>query len=866
MCKQSLAFIKAVLAGNRDLVQRFIDTRIDLNAKCGSLKATALQYAIYSGQEAIVHLLLEHNASVAGYSAKYGWAALQSAVFYGTPALVRLLQSAGADFNDSLFEAAYFDYLENISPKNIDIVDSIGANLAHYAAINGQVTTLQWLQAKGISLIEKTTIDNNTPLLFAASNGHTQAVSWLLENGASLAEKNQACDTALLRAATGGHIETMAWLLNNGANLAEHDRYGNNALLCAAANGHTEAMAWLLANGASLEKSNEYGATALLQAACNGHPNTVAWLLAHGANINEKTLAGTTALVGAAVNGHIKTAVLLLEHGADLTIKSTQTDRMLLFEARGMRQLIADDEPEPEPEPTFISPSIRAAYAAGVVAAQVSMGGLPLGLFAGGVTAYQLLIFYDAAAYKLSSFFGNTERTVLQLAVDNQQWLFAEYLVLFYNSNFTEKHITSVLQQLHDDGAYEVISIPLLSKYAKKSYPTLRLTGSTLTISAEVITSRQWLEIMSLLKYCSAIPTLVINESRLELDVNTPDTIRPIFGLNSSLITLHCSHVTFAPDALAWFVRIWQCTFEDLTNLQLTHCLLADGDILQLEPIFYLQNLVTLNLSSNVLGYIGVIELLHHARTAAVERLILANNFIYANLDESTRLNTKLCQTSILHCDVSMNYFLQSTKDTFFRRSDISASLDSRCLETTSNSLLIDDENNRVGRNVWNIFLLRNGNSQDGAHVRILVEGVRGFGQRFLTQYDFRPTGSSFFGLGTVIGKVDSRDFSPDRLFSDVNALHFKAYSVDRLTAKKLICFMKADKDKTLYYHVSGGKRSGKCSTGQTYNCFTWAIAKLIEAGIVGRDQIPNLVPYPPYYLSGRHAAERNILSECRKS
>ena len=108
---------------------------------------------------------------------------------------------------------------------------------------------------------------------------------------------------------------------------------------------------------------------------------------------------------------------------------------------------------------------------------------------------------------------------------------------------------------------------------------------------------------------------------------------------------------------------------------------------------------------------------------------------------------------------------------------------------------------------------------------------------------------------------MESREYAPRRLFENIETLHFKAYSVTRITAKMLIRFMKADKEKVLHYNKKGGGRDSKCSNGQAYNCFTWAIAKLVEASIITRNEFPILVPYPPFYLQGRHASKRQLLS-----
>ena len=211
-----------------------------------------------------------------------------------------------------------------------------------------------------------------------------------------------------------------------------------------------------------------------------------------------------------------------------------------------------------------------------------------------------------------------------------------------------------------------------------------------------------------------------------------------------------------------------------------------------------------------------------------------------------------------------MNYFLHSTKKIFFGANSEyhSKYLTSTCPVDGSLSLLIDAKSCYVSRERWNVFLLRDAESQDGAHARLLVEGVRGFGQRFITQYDFRPVGSSFLGLGTIKGCVTSREFSPERLFKNIKAYHFQAYSVTRLTAKRLIRFILADQEKDLNYNKKGTGNVSKCSMGQTYNCFTWAIAKLVEAEIIERRQLPILIPYPPCHINGQHAQDRRLLTQ----
>ena len=61
----------------------------------------------------------------------------------------------GAKFEQSCFEAAYFGNLENDSHVDFSVRDSRGSTLAHYAAANGQMQALRFMQKAGADLSGK---------------------------------------------------------------------------------------------------------------------------------------------------------------------------------------------------------------------------------------------------------------------------------------------------------------------------------------------------------------------------------------------------------------------------------------------------------------------------------------------------------------------------------------------------------------------------------------------------------------------------------------------------------------------------------------------------------------------------------------
>lgn len=223
---------------------------------------TPLLLAVRQANPQMVHLLLQHGASVRGAS---GSAALYSAVSAGNVGIVKVLLQAGAD------------------PVSRDNPQS--ATPLHVAAGNGHLPVMEVLKGYYKSV---DTRDNSgrTPLHFAALGGKAQAVRWLLQHGADVNAVDQAGGTALMYGSGMGHTDVVKVLLQQGADVRARDRIGDTAL--------------------------HYACRARKD---TGYP-VVQILLQHGADRDARNKGGMSPLQVALSRGNLKCAGLLREHGA----------------------------------------------------------------------------------------------------------------------------------------------------------------------------------------------------------------------------------------------------------------------------------------------------------------------------------------------------------------------------------------------------------------------------------------------------------------------------------------------------------------------------------------------------------------------
>ena len=134
------------------------------------------------------------------------------------------------------------------------------------------------LRGNGITDINATDDDGNTPLHEAARHGHTATAQALINAGA-----NDFGFTPLHEAASHGQTETVRALIKLGADVNLADKDGSTPLHWAAENGETETVRALIELGADENLADNIGFTPIHWAAINGQTETEQALKAAGA-------------------------------------------------------------------------------------------------------------------------------------------------------------------------------------------------------------------------------------------------------------------------------------------------------------------------------------------------------------------------------------------------------------------------------------------------------------------------------------------------------------------------------------------------------------------------------------------------------
>jgi ankyrin repeat protein len=242
----------------------------------GPLGNTALIYAIKTGDEEVVRLLLGNDSIDPNFPNEKGDTALWWAIKFGHTGVVDLLletRSVLVNARNARGQTALWSSALSSHTTMVELL--LGSNRVDVNTRDESGCTLLWLLAsKGQSAIVQLMLQRNdialnemskglTPLMVAARGGHEAVVKLLLEKGDIKTDiKERGIDnlgwTALVYAVEG-RVETVV------RRLVEKDNADvDNALQRAASNGNKEMVLLLLKHGATKE-----GLDSALRAASN---------------------------------------------------------------------------------------------------------------------------------------------------------------------------------------------------------------------------------------------------------------------------------------------------------------------------------------------------------------------------------------------------------------------------------------------------------------------------------------------------------------------------------------------------------------------------------------------------------------------
>ncbi|MBU2061297.1 MAG: ankyrin repeat domain-containing protein [Bacteroidetes bacterium] len=260
-----------------------------------------LHWAAYSGNDAIVSLLLDKGSNINAPDS-HGTTPITFAANAG---------QSNTKVYDALFKAGI-----NPATKYND-----GANLLLLAISNDKDLVLtKYFVSKGMSLQYADT-EGKTAFDYAARSGNIA----LLKN--LISQKVKYTNNAVLFAAEGSRRETnkldvYQYLINDlKLNAASTNTDGQTALhFVSRKPNQIEIINFLLENGVPVDKADKEGNTALMAAATAKDAETLTLLLSKTQNVNTQNLKGQTALTRAVQSGTPQAVTVLLTKGASSEI------------------------------------------------------------------------------------------------------------------------------------------------------------------------------------------------------------------------------------------------------------------------------------------------------------------------------------------------------------------------------------------------------------------------------------------------------------------------------------------------------------------------------------------------------------------
>ena len=198
---------------------------------------------------------------------------------------------------------------------SVTIKNGWGTTPLHYAATNGNATTVELLVDLGADVNKKAV--GSTALHLAAVNGKTECCEALIKLGSDIHATTTDGQTPLHKAAMFGNVEVMSILLKEGAAIETRAVDGSTPIHTAAKALNTEALRMLHEAGADLNATNKAGASPIHLVSKKGSAECVFFLHGAGAVVNAVDEAGSTALHYAARFGHSDTCSALLFLGVD---------------------------------------------------------------------------------------------------------------------------------------------------------------------------------------------------------------------------------------------------------------------------------------------------------------------------------------------------------------------------------------------------------------------------------------------------------------------------------------------------------------------------------------------------------------------
>ena len=251
----------AAAEGNLNSVKKYLAKGLDINAKGGSLKSSALLSAILYDQVKMAEFLIQNGADV-NTKGDDGGTALHAAAFLGQYEIAKLLIQNGADVNaknnegETVINGTMADW-----GTTEFIAGMLQLKLDRESVETGRSQIVELLRKNGVTAEFSDPTDNNFWTMVGV--GNLQAVKQHLAKGLDINAKNKDGVTALQIATLLGQYEIAELLVQKGADVNTKANDGTTALHSAAFLGRYKEAKLLLENRIDANIRDNDGTTAI---------------------------------------------------------------------------------------------------------------------------------------------------------------------------------------------------------------------------------------------------------------------------------------------------------------------------------------------------------------------------------------------------------------------------------------------------------------------------------------------------------------------------------------------------------------------------------------------------------------------------
>ena len=244
-----------------------------------------------------------------------GYTLAHWAAYTGNVDLLKVLKEQGADFNTE---------------------NRFGQQAIHLAAKENNIQAVAYLKEQGVN-INAQDKEGLTPLHSATYKGQVEMIQWLCENGADVNILNMRKQSPAYYAVINGNIAAMETLVKNGDDVNARDDSNKSLAHYAVQYGQLDMLKWLKNNGADMKAVVGYDQESLLHTAASAEKDD--WKMVDflvnecGLSINAGNKFGITPLMKAAGKGNDVAAKKLLDLGANVNVGEKTGWSALMFAA-----------------------------------------------------------------------------------------------------------------------------------------------------------------------------------------------------------------------------------------------------------------------------------------------------------------------------------------------------------------------------------------------------------------------------------------------------------------------------------------------------------------------------------------------------